>query len=354
MKITKVEYWVKDIQLREHYTIAYNTYTSAENIFLRVETNKGITGFGCAAPDYEVTSENSETVLNACKDVIEPGILGSDPLRRVAIFCRLDKHLHYQPAAKAMLDMALYDILGKCAGLPLYKILGGYRTHIKTSVTIGILPLEETLAKAKKFITEGFSVIKLKGGIDVDEDIEKVIRLRELVGHKIALRFDANQGYNSEKTLKFISSTMSAKLQLIEQPIHRDYPLVLGKITKSSNIPIMADESLISLKDTFKLVRNKLVDLVNIKLMKVGGIYEAIRISSIASVGNIETMVGCMDNSALAISAGLHFALSRPNVQYADLDGHLDMIDDPSAGAVILNNGVLYPTNRPGLGFDLK
>ncbi len=354
MKITGIEAWPVSMRLKEPYSIAYETIESTTNIFLRLETDKAIVGFGCAAPDLQITGETPESVLQAMDNVISPSIKGSDPLRTAMLIERLTPQLKSQSSALAAVDMALHDILGKVSGLPLWKLLGGFRDRIRTSVTIGILPEQETVIRAQEFVAQGFKSLKLKGGIDVDSDIARILKVREAVGPETELRFDANQGFTVEQALKFVQKTRTARLELIEQPTPKGHPDLLGRVTSSVSLPVMADESLMTLRDAFRLARRDLVDMVNVKLMKVGGISVALQINSVARSAGFEVMVGCMDEAALSIAAGLHFALARPNVLYADLDGHLDLMDDPSQGAVLLRKGILFPTDKPGLGFDLS
>lgn len=353
MKITAVEAWPVTLALSEPYTIAYERVDSVTNVFLRIETNSGLTGFGCAAPDLQVTRETPDGVLHALRDVAAPALRDGDPLRLARLLERLEPHFDSQPAARAAVDMALHDLLGKAAQMPLWKLLGGYRDRIRTSVTVGILPEQETVARSRDFVAQGFRILKLKGGVDVDSDIARVHRVREAVGESIELRFDANQGYTVEQTLRFVSDVRSARLALIEQPTPGGDPELLGRITSDSTLPVMADESLMTVRDAFRLARRGLVNMVNVKLMKVGGLWEALAINAVARSARLDVMVGCMDECALAIAAGVHFALARRNVAYADLDGHLDLVGDPSHGAVILRNGTLFPNTAPGLGFDL-
>lgn len=350
MKITHIEAWSVTMPLSEPYTIAYETVTSTTNVFLSLHTSKHIVGYGCAAPDKAVTAETAGTALTAVHSIAIPQLRGKDPLRLIKRMESLKESLKAYPSVLAAIDMALYDILGKTAGLPLWKILGGYRDRIKTSVTIGILPLEESLQLVKERVAQGFTCLKIKGGLNVHDDIEKVLKIRETVGRAIELRFDANQGYSVEESVQLVTETKSASLELLEQPTPKGKPDLLGRVTSEVSIPVMADESLMNLRDAFRLARRELVDMVNIKLMKVGGIAEALQVNAVARAAGLEVMVGCFDESSLAIAAGLHFALARPNVVYADLDGHLGLLDDPASGAVILKKGVLFPTASPGLG----
>ena len=352
MKITRLEAWPVAMRLRVPYTIAYETIAEATNVFVRLETDRGIVGHGCAAPDAAVTGETPESVLAALADEAEPAVRGADALRRAPLIELLRPWTASHPSALAALDAALLDVLGKAAGVPVWKLLGGFRDSIETSVTIGILPERETVDAAREWARRGFRCLKLKGGLDMEQDAARVVQVREAVGRGAELRFDANQGYSVAEATRFVELTTEAEVELIEQPTAKEELEQLGRVTRQVPIPVMADESLMSLRDAFRLARRELADMVNVKLMKVGGVTEATQIDAVARSAGLETMVGCMDEAALGIAAGLHFALARPNVRYADLDGHLDLEDDPSEGAVLLSEGTLFPADGPGWGWE--
>ncbi|MFW5820252.1 MAG: mandelate racemase/muconate lactonizing enzyme family protein [Bacteroidota bacterium] len=352
MKIKNIYFKSLELKLKESYTIAYETFSSCTNIFMMAETAEGIKGLGCGSPDSGVTGETPGKTMDVIEKYIEPLLKNADPFDYTRIMEELRKNIPGNPSALAMTDMLLYDLISKKAGVPLYKYLGAYRKSMPTSITIGIMPVEETIDRARNYYHSGFRILKLKGGRSCEEDIEKIARIRKEFGDEIQLRVDANQGYTVEEAVKFVEKTRTYTIELLEQPTPRDNYEALGRVSKKVAIPVMADESIMNLKDVFSLTKNDLTDMINIKLMKSGGIAEALRINAVASAAKVEAMIGCMDESEVSISAGLHFALSRPNVIYADLDGHLDLMDDPAKGTLILKKGILYPNNLPGLGSE--
>jgi len=349
MRVTEVSYERLDLKLSEPYTIAYETISKSTNFILKVETDSRFVGYGCGAPDKAVTGEHPEEVEDAIKNVIAPYLIGKDPFTYALIMSELKAELKKRASALTMVDMALHDLMAKKAEVPLYRFLGGYRKSIPTSITIGILPVKETLRQADEFVRQGFSILKVKGGHNLLEDIEKMTLLHERYP-QVRLRFDGNQGYSVIDSVAFVKATAHIGIEIFEQPTRMEKEERLGEVTDLVGIPVMADESLKTLTDVFRLAQNERVDMVNIKLMKVGGILEGMHINSVAKAAGLECMVGCNDECALGISAGLHFALSRPNIRFADLDGHLDVVDDPFKGLFRLKKGILYPTGASGLG----
>lgn len=351
MRITKISYERLDLKLAVPYTIAYETIAKTANFILKIETDGKWVGYGCAAPDRVVTGESPEEVEQVIKNEITSYLLGKDPFTYAKLLMDLKLILGKKASSLAMVDLALFDLISKKAEVPLYKFLGGFQKSIATSITIGILGLEETLKHAKEYVDQGFSILKIKGGSNLEEDVEKMKKLHEMYPD-VTWRFDGNQGYSVKDSIAFVKATAVIGIEIFEQPTKIEAEERLGQVTSEVAIPVMADESLKTLTDAFRLAQNERVDMINIKLQKVGGIMVGMHINSVAKSANLETMVGCIDECGLGIAAGLHFALSRPNIVYADLDGHLELIDDPYKDIFNLKNGILYPSEKYGLGVN--
>ncbi|NNF02122.1 MAG: dipeptide epimerase [Bacteroidia bacterium] len=349
MKITNVTYERYDLELTEPYTIAYETISKATNFVLRIETDQNIIGFGCAAPDLAVTGETAEDVERSLNNEIAQQLKNADPFHYARILDELKLSQSVGASARAMCDAALFDLIAKKADVPLYKFLGGYKEEIPTSITIGIMDIDQTIKKASKFVEDGFYILKIKGGLNLDEDVTKLELIRKKFP-KIVLRFDGNQGYSLEDSMNFARKTEDIGIQIFEQPTSTEEEHLLAKLSQNISIPVMADESLKTLGDIHRLAKNNSSDMINIKLMKIGGIQEGMHINSVAKAAKNEVMVGCLDECSLGISMGLHFALSRPNIEFADLDSHLDFNLDPFKGLFTLKSGVLRPNSLPGLG----
>ena len=353
MKITHCEVWPVTLTLEEPFTIAYSTTESTVNYFIRIDTDSGISGFGCSAYDEEVTGENEKSIGRALRDIAVPMLLGEDPLAHRDLLLRLYRAMPDQPTAMASVDMALFDILGKRADLPLYRLLGGKRTSILSSITIGIQGVSDTVRKAERWVDRGYRALKVKGGVSIEEDSEKLIRIREAVGSEIQIYFDANQGYREAEALECMQVLRRIGAEFIEQPCNKRDLTAFSHLTRQTDgaIRVMADEAVLGPEDALRVIEAGGADMFNIKLAKTGGILRATQLDAVASAYGARTMVGCMDEAGLGIAAALHVALACPNVQYADLDGHVEFIDDPSYHAVRIVDGRVYPNDVPGLGF---
>lgn len=354
MKIVRAEAIPVELELKEPFAISNETIEVADNIFIRLETETGVVGWGCSAPDT-VTSETKKTVLKGF-EVAKRLVIGCDPTRINLLNYALDNDFQGNPSLKASVNLAMFDIIGKMAGMPLFRLLGGYKEKIATSVTIGLNPTDLMVKKAKQIVSDGFYIIKIKCGIDVEKDIENILAIRETVGSEIKLRLDANEGYSVEEALRLIKAIeeKGADIEMLEQPTKASYIYSLKEVTHQSPVPIMADETALTLKDSVKLLKHEIADMINIKLMKIGGLTNAIKANMLAELANVPIMVGCMNESVAAMSAGVHFACAFRNVQYADLDSALDFVNDVAKGGARYEKGFVIPSEKPGLGVDVQ
>ncbi len=338
-------------RLVEGYRIAGHSFTTADNIILKVTTADGQTAFGCAAPAEEVTGESVATCREALDNILIPHLRESDAGDPTAIAARGRVLAPRAPAARAAVDMALLDLKARRAGVPLARILGICRGRLLTSVTLGIGDLQETIDRARRWLAQGFHALKIKVGEDWEADARLVHALRRACGPEILIRADANQGYSPEEALRFLAAVEGARLELLEQPSPAGDLGALARVTRGSAVPIMADESVLDADGAGRLAAAGAAPLVNIKLMKTGGLHEAIALGRVAAATGLRAMVGCMDESRIGIAAALHFALACPPVDRADLDGHLDIADDVATGGVRIRDGYISPEfSRPGLG----
>ncbi len=352
LKIKDVEIYYFDIDLVEPFTISLGTVTSTNGVLVRVLTDAGIVGLGESCPFQPITGETQETNIAAARSMREM-LKGKDPLAIEAANKTFGAFIHSNPSMVAAYDMALYDILGKVAGLPVFRLLGGDKTTFETDVTTGIDTREKMVKSAKDHVAAGFKTLKVKMGHDPDDDIANLRAIREAVGDGIGLRVDANQGYTVPQAIYALKGVAPLRIQFCEQPVVLSDTSGLRQVREESPIPIMADEALFSPTDAVRLIKADACDFFNIKLMKAGGMTNSLKIATIAEAANIRCMLGCMNETRLALTAAAHVHAATRNIVYADLDGYFSHVVDPIVGGMTVKGGMITLPEKPGLGADV-
>jgi L-alanine-DL-glutamate epimerase-like enolase superfamily enzyme len=352
IQIQDVEIYPYNVSMIEPFRVALSTITSAENVLVRLRTREGVVGWGEAGPYSPVTGETQAVDLAVGKDLAAL-VRGRDPFTLSAIMSDMDGFTPSNTSIKAALEMAVWDICGKLAGQPVYKLLGGYRDSFETDITIGMGTPEEMAKKATKYVQDGFKTLKVKLGDGPEPDTQRMKAIREAIGYSIKVRTDANQGWTAAETVRALRMMEKYQMQICEQPV--PYWDVEGlKFSRdNSPTPIMADESVHSPHDALAIVRENAVDCINIKLMKSGGLLRGVQIATVAASAGVTCMVGCMEETRLALTAGAHLVCSQKNIVYADLDGFLELSVDPVIGGMQMRDGIVTLPNTPGLGVDI-
>ncbi len=354
MRIRHFESWQESLPLRRPYTIAFKSVEAVSLHFVRLATESGLAGLGSAAPT-DITGETSEACGKALGDIGPELVLGRDPRRVGEISQRVKARLGSSPSACAAIDIALHDLMAQAAGKPLVEVLGRHHRSLPTSITIGILPVEDTLREANEYIGRGFTVLKVKLGHDLQQDLERLVALRRHIGTSIRIRADANQGYGLEQTIRLSELAAQLQIEFIEQPLPAHASEAMRCLPASMRGQMAADESLHSADDARMLAgAPQPFGIFNIKLMKCGGISAARDIARIAQAADIELMWGCMDESVVSIAAALHAAYACPATRFLDLDGSFDLSRDAATGGFRLVGGRLQTLERPGLGVSLR
>ncbi|MFS0782595.1 mandelate racemase/muconate lactonizing enzyme family protein [Bacillus sp. 1P06AnD] len=353
MIIEQIEISRLSVPLVKPFKTALRTVLQAESIVVKIQCDNGITGWGEAPPTHVITGDSLPGIAGAIEQVLKPVLLGQNALHFEKIFHLIERSLVGNPSAKAAVDMALYDCLAQSANLPLYQYLGGYRNTLETDFTVSVNSPAEMGKDAESYCLKGFNVLKVKVGKDEPLlDVERIKTIRQSVGKDVNIRLDANQGWSVKAAIQTIRKLEDSGLgiELIEQPVHREDIQGLRMVTNAVETPIMADESVFSLQDAFEVLKTRSADLINIKLMKCGGIQNALQINKMAELCGVECMIGSMIETKLGLTAAAHLAASQKNITRFDLDAALMLKSDPLDGGISYDGRHISFADRPGMG----
>ncbi len=323
----------------------------SEEVVVKLYSDDGLVGFGSAAPAPTVTGETESSIVGAIKHIGEH-IKGMDLDHIQYVINTMDECMKGNNSAKAALEMAIYDLWSKRMNTPLYKLLGGYNSTILTDMTIQHDSMDAMVNNAYEAVRNGYTTLKIKLGHDPEKDLEKVTFLRKAIRKGIKLRIDGNQGWTPKETIKIIKKIeeMDIDIEFVEQPVKAWDIEGLKFVKDHVDTMILADESVFGSPEAFKVIQNRACDLINIKLMKSGGIQNAIKIYNMADTMGIRCMVGCMLESKIGITAAASFAASRGNMIISDLDTMIYFDQDPIIGGATFEGNKIILSEEPGLG----
>ncbi len=352
MKITNIRIGEISVPLKTPFKTALRTVNSVEDIIVEIHTDTGNIGYGEAPPTGVITGDTKGSIIGALKDHIIKSIIGMDIENFEDIMLKLDKSLVKNTSAKAAVDIALYDLYGQLYNAPLYKMFGGYKKEIITDVTISVNDPEEMAKDSLDAIKRGFDTLKIKVGKDALMDLERMKAIRNAVGYDVKLRIDANQGWKPKEAVKILRKMEDTGLDIefVEQPVEAHDIEGLKYVTDNISIPVLADESVFSAKDALTILQNRAADYINIKLMKTGGLHNALKICSIAEVYGVECMIGCMLEAKVSVNAAVHLAAAKSIITKIDLDGPVLCSEDPVEGGAVFNEFIITLNDAPGLG----
>ncbi|WP_181347816.1 dipeptide epimerase [Thalassobacillus sp. CUG 92003] len=354
MQIIDIQCEQRTIQLQQPFKTALRQVTEIEVVDVTISLENGITGKGSASATWQITGESLEGIRAAISGPIKRALQHKNILDLAALLTVLKTSCQANSSAKAAVDMALHDAYCRYFNLPLYTFFGGRTESLETDMTVSIDEPEIMYHQAKKRVDDGYSTLKLKVGNDEKLDLKRIEQVREAVGSNVLLRLDANQGWTRKQAVKMINllEKESLGIELVEQPVPARDIEGLKFVTDHVATPIMADESVFSPRDAFQLLETRAADLLNIKLMKTGGLHGARQIADMSEAAGIKCMIGSMMESRISVTAAAHLAFAHSNITLYDLDAPLWMIDEELKGGMRFDGKNVLLAEGPGLGFN--
>lgn len=353
MKITDIRFGMLRVPLKTPFKTALRTVDIVEDIVVSIHTDNGHVGYGEAPATAVITGDTHGSIVSAIHRFIAPRLIGEDIANLNRITRLIQGSLERNTSAKAAVEIAVYDLWGQLYDAPLYKMLGGGEPVITTDITISVDHIDKMVADSLSAVDRGFESLKIKVGKDIGVDIERVKAIYAAVEGRALLRLDANQGWTAKQAVYAMQSLEEAgvRLELLEQPVKAQDVDGLKYVTDRVHTPVMADESVFDPLQVIDLIKKRAADIINIKLMKTGGISNAIRIADIAALYGVECMIGCMIETSISVAAAVHVAVAKSGViTKIDLDGPSLCAFDPVDGGVTFNESEISVSDAPGLG----
>ncbi|MGB7453524.1 MAG: dipeptide epimerase [Lysobacterales bacterium] len=355
MKIRSIRLGMLSVPLKTPFKTAIRTVKEIEDVVVIIETDTGEKGYGSAPATAVITGDTHGSIIEAISKVISPVLIGRDIAGLNILTNIIQNSIVRNFSAKAALEIAVYDLYGQLYNAPLYKLLGGGDSVLSTDITISVDYIDKMVEDTRAAIDLGFETLKIKVGKDPALDIERIKAIYAAVNERALIRLDANQGWTPKQTVSVMRTLENSgvQLELLEQPVRGDDIEGMKYVTERIHTPVMADESSFGPKEAIELIRERAADIINIKLMKTGGISNAIKIADIAGIYGINCMIGCMLESSIGVAAAAHIAVAKSSIiTKVDLDTPALGKYDPVTSGVIFDNSEIRITDLPGLGIS--
>lgn len=362
-KIKDVRARVVSVPLKDEWKISLYSASCRQHTIVEVVTDDGVMGYGESSPSPAFMGETAETIKLIVENYLRPAVIGMGISDIAQIHERMNQVIYSHSAAKSAVDIAVHDAWGKSTGLSVNSLIGGrYRDRVSLSYVVGIKDNDRVCDEVRHVIKEGFRTVKVKVGKSPERDIALVNDIREVVneaGVSVGIRLDANQGYDVATAIRVIRDLeKTGELEAVEQPTRKWDLFGLREIRDRVRTPIMIDETVFSPEDAMIAIRMGVADMINIKVCKVGGLYQSRKIAAMAESAGMRCTVGSNLELGVGIAASLHFAASTPSVNMASdftCGAYLHDYDLTSSCIITsISEGSAPITDAPGLGVELE
>lgn len=351
MRISRITLTTLQLPFIEPFVISYARWEAMPSVIVRVETDDGLVGWGEAVPDESVTGENYRAALSILEHQLAPLALDLEPTALEELHRRMDAVIYGNTAAKAALDLACHDLIGKRAGMAYWQLHGGRaQDDLALPSVVSIDEPEQMARRAEELLAAGFEDIKVKAGLgDPDLDVRRIRAVAEAVAGRAPVRVDVNQGWHSPAiAIPAARQLEDLGLLWLEQPIRMGDIAGLAEIRRAVRIPIMADETCQDHQSVLEIIRQRAADYINIKLMKTSGLHRALGMVATAEAAGLGVQIGSMVESSVASAAGMQLATARRAIVSTELTGPALFSRD--VGDLKLSPPRVAIGDAPGLG----